>query len=417
MAFPNWIGGASPITQVTRLTVGGTIQVGDLFIVTIGQKAVIVAAAATNATAVATAIAAALNALDSALYPEITGSLTITDNLNGTIDLRAQTAGIPFTVTPTTTESNGAPSNGQTFTGSTTTVASGPNFWSAAKNWSTGAVPANGDTVTIDGGPDILYGIDQNAVTLAALIVSGKRIRIGLPRTNAAGYPEYRERNLVIGATVIDLGLGPGPGSDRICLNTGSAQTTLTVHNSAQSTETGVKSICWKGTHASNAVFINKGSFAAAQFPGDTAVIQNLHVNYRDQPVSDADVYIGPGVTLTNIVKMGSILELNSDFDDLKNYGGETTIAAGEPGDILCTGGRVNYETPEDYALVIVGDEGEMDFRGSQTAITGTSTIVNKGAKFWDPGKRIDFTNPMQINCDLNDIELDLGNTFQLQRS
>lgn len=417
MAFPVWVGGASPVTQVTRLTVGGTIEVGDLFIVTVGQKAITVAAASTSAATVATAIAAALSALDSSLYPEITGRFSITDNGDGTIDLTALTAGIPFTVTPTTTESNGSASDGQTFAASSITAVSGPNFWSVAKNWSTGAVPANGDTVTVDDGPDILFGLDQNAVTLAALIVMSKKTRIGLPRTNAAGYPEYLDRFLKIGATVQDIGLGNGPGSDRILIDNGSAQTTLTIHNTAQPTDTGVKSVCWKGSHASNAVYINKGYFAAAQFPGETAVIADLFVNYRDQPVSDANVYVGPGVTLTNIVKMGSVLELNSDFDDLKNYGGETTLVAGEPGAILCTGGTIHYDTPSNYTSATVGDEGELDFRGDTRPLTGTNTTLNKGAKFRDPGKRITFTNPMQINCDLQDVTLDLGNTFALQRS
>jgi hypothetical protein len=280
-------------------------------------------------------------------------------------------------------------------------------------------VPAGGDDVVIqNSSASILYGLDQQSVTLASLSIDQSFTgAIGLPRTNAAGYVEYRGQYLQIKATSITIGAGAGAGSGRIKLDTGAGQCAINVLNSGSPSETGVKSILWKGTHASNTVTLSKGSFAAAMSAGETATIATLKEGFRTNSAGDCDVQLGAGCTLAAITKTGGNLEINSSFSTLIHTAGETVIAAGTPASMTITGGSVRYRTAGTYAQATLGDGGELDFRQSLQPRTGTNTALRAGAILRDPSKTVTFTNPITLDCQLSDVTLDLGNTFNLQRS
>jgi hypothetical protein len=415
-----WKGDAQSVAQVTRCTVGGTIEADDVFTMTIGSKSLAVVAGSTSAAAVAANIVAAWNALAAALYPEF-AAITAGDAGGGAIDLTAKTAGVPFTVTLSSGESGGGGADDQTFTQTAITAPSGGAFWSVAANWSTRAVPATGDDVIIQSSAkEILYGLDQSAVTLNSLTIDQSFTgTIGLPRTNPGGYVEYREGYLKIGATTITIGRGEGAGSGRIKIDTLAVQTTINVLNSGSAAENGTKCILWKGTHASNAVVVNKGSFAAAHFAGETATIATVKQGYRTNVAGDSDVRLGSGCTLgaCAITKLGGTLEVNSSFASLSQLHGETTINAGSPGSLVIAGGSVRYKTAGTYTSATVSGGGELDFRQDLQPRTGTNTTLNKGAALRDPAKTVTFTNPIAIACELADVTLELGSSFNLQRS
>lgn len=415
-----WKGDAQPIAQVTRCTVGGTIEADDKFTITIGSKSVTVVAGSTSAAAVAANLVASWNALGATLYPEF-AAIVAGDAGGGAFDLTAKTPGVPFTVTLSTTESGGGAADAQTFTQSTTTPASGGAFWSVAANWSTGTVPVTGDDVIVQNSANsILYGLDQSSVTLASLTIDQSFTgTIGLARTNPGGYVEYREQYLKIGATTITIGRGDGAGSGRIKLNTLAVQTTISVLDSGAPAENGLKAVLWKGTHASNAVRVTRGSFGAAHFAGETATLATLKEGYRNNVTSDADVRLGPGCTLSAcaITKLGGALEINSSFSSLTQAGGETVILAGAPGILTIGGGAVRYKSSGNYTTATLGGGGELDFRQDLQSRTGANTTLNKGGVLRDPGKTVTFANPIALSCELADVTLDLGNTFNLQRS
>ncbi len=420
MATVIWKGDAQPIAQVTRCTVGGTIEVDDNFTITIGSKSITVVAGSVTAAAVAANIVAVWNGLSPTLYPEF-AAIVASDAGGGAFDLTARSAGVPFTIGLSTTESGGGAADAQTFTQTTTTAAVGGAFWSVAANWSSGAVPVNGDDVIVQNSANpILYGLDQSSVTLASLVIDQSFTgALGLPRTNPAGYVEYREQYLRIGATAITIGRGEGGGSGRIKINTGAVQTTLNVLNSGTPAESGVKSILWRGTHAANAVSVNKGSFAAAHFAGEAATIATLKEGYRTNVNNDSDIRLGTGCTLTAcaIAKLGGSLEINSTFSSLTQVGGETVIVAGAPGTLAINGGAVRYKSSGNYTTATVGGGGELDFRQDFQSRVGTNTTLRQGGILRDPAKTVTFTNPVAIACQLSDVTLDLGNTFNLQRS
>jgi trimeric autotransporter adhesin len=420
VAIVIWKGDAQAVAQVTRCSVGGTIEADDVFTLTVGSKSISVTAGSTVAADVVAGIVAAWNALSGAQYPEF-AAIAASDAGGGDLDLTAKTAGVPFTVTLSTTESGGGAADDQTFTQSAVTPASGGAFWDAGANWSSGSVPAGGDDVIIqNSGNPILYGLDQSAVTLDSLSIDQSFTgTIGLPRTNAAGYVEYRDQYLKIGATTITIGRGDGAGSGRIKIDTLAVQTTINVLNSGGAVENGVKPILWKGTHASNTVLVNKGSIAAAHFAGETAAIAVLKQGYRTNVAGDSDIRLGAGCSLGScaITKLGGTLEVNSSFTSLTQLHGETLILAGSPGVLSIAGGAVRYKSAGTYTSATVSGGGELDFRQDLQPRTGTNTTLHKGAALRDPAQTVTFANPIALECELADVTLELGSSFNLQRS
>src|SRR4051812_18960760 len=105
MASPRWIGTAVKTYDLWTLTPGGTIEIGDIFNVTIGSKTLAYSATGTTVASVCTGLAAALVALDSSIYPEH-AEYRFADATTA-VTATAVTAGIPGTISVTTTESNG----------------------------------------------------------------------------------------------------------------------------------------------------------------------------------------------------------------------------------------------------------------------------------------------------------------------
>jgi len=242
MATTRWVGKAAATYHVVTVTVGGTIEAGDLFTLTMNGKSLSVSATNTSAATTAGLIVAAWNLLSSSLYPEFSRITAAADTAD--VVLTADDAGIPFTVTAATTEANGGTADDQTFSATTTTTATGPYHWDNAANWSGGAVPVNSDVVYVEGtSTPIRYGLAQSAVTLATLYIEADFTgSIGLPEINtssSAAYPEYRDRYLAIGATILRVGGGEGQGSPLLRIDTGSVQTALAVHRTGSSSERG----------------------------------------------------------------------------------------------------------------------------------------------------------------------------------
>ncbi|OHB81788.1 MAG: hypothetical protein A2W31_06585 [Planctomycetes bacterium RBG_16_64_10] len=400
MATVYWKGGAAPVAQVDSVLVGGTIEAGDLFTITIGDKTLSVAAPDTSAANTATAIAAAWNALDSGDWPEF-AEITAAGDATFLM-LTADEPGVPFTVAVATTEANGAAADAQTFVRSADTACSGPNHWDTAANWSGGALPANTNDVVIENSDvDILYGLDQSALTFASLAVkqsySGK---IGLPRRNAGGYFEYRDQSLKCGATLVNIGDGDGQGSGRIKINTGTVAATITVFNAGTPTEynDGIPAVLLQGSHAANALVVIKGDVGSAFFAAETAQYASIKTAYKDSPAGDVKLRCGSGVTHGTITQAGGVVEINSNA---------TTVSQTEETATLWLKGAAAVTTLTAEGLVkshstgTIGTatiRGVFDKRGTMTAQTITNLTVTAGAEYHDPASLMTLTNGMILS-------------------
>lgn len=377
----HWRGDAQDVSEVKTVQVTA-YDAATTYTLTINGKDVSVAGV-TNAAGTASALATAWNNSDIPEIAEITASVN-----NDTVTLTHDTPGVPFTVSKSTSGGTGT-------LGSVTSVtaATGKNFWSNAENWSGGAVPVSTDDVVFaDSDVDCLYGIDQNSVTLESLTIRASYTgKIGLPRWNEAGYYEYRETYLKISATTVNVGQGEGSGSQRIKLNTGTDQTTVNVWKTGQPTGN-VPAFLWVGTHVSNAVNIFRGSFAAAYYSSESATVSTLKMGFVDQVQSDAEVYLGSGVTLTDVTKNGGFLEIYCNSTTLTNNAGDVHYMAGTPSQITIYSGEVFYKTTGTLGgNTVIGGDGHLDFsKDPRTkAVTNPINLYGNESRISDPYKVI----------------------------
>lgn len=173
MAILRWAGGAAATAQISTLTPGGTIEVGDIFNVIltgedgVAQTEAVVATGATVAQ-VCDDIVLQCNASSQTLFLNV----TFTDQTSR-VDVTANSAGVPFYLTETTTETGGGTTDDQTFAVGSTTASSGPNDYNVLANWvesdgtAPSAIPAANDEVYFStGNHDVLYGLDQSSIDL-----------------------------------------------------------------------------------------------------------------------------------------------------------------------------------------------------------------------------------------------------------
>lgn len=415
MATTRWLGRAAAVAQVTRYLFGGTWEADDIVDLTIGLKTVSVTAGSTTITTVVDNVASAWNALTSSVYPEYA---EVTASRSGNyLVLTGDTAGVPFACTVSTRDAGGA-ADSQTIDGATSsagvdlTACSGPHFWSVASNWSGGAVPSTGDVVYLAHSEvSIKYGLAQSAVTLAALHIEASYTGdVGLPTVNSDGaaYPEYRATYLAIGATALNVGAGEGQGSQRVKIDTGSAQTTVLVRQTGSPAEQDLPAMIWKGTHASNAVEVARGSFGAAVFGGESATVDVLRVGFIGSENADAQAFGGSGLTLTTLRQQGGQVSLNAGLTTVSQTGGRLTIGAGNVTTLTNDAGDVSYNGAGTIATLNVS--GVFDASGDMRGMTVTNANLYAGASVRDPAGRVAWTNPIQlVRCGIPQVSLDVG--------
>ena len=305
----------------------------------------------------------------------------------------------------------------------TTTISSkGPNHWDDTANWDTGALPVGGDTVYIQNlAVDILYGLDQNAVTLAAMYVDASFTgHIGLPDYTGT-YNEYRDKFLKISVTSLFIGQGQGSGSSLLKINVGSVATTCMVHATATPSETGLDAaFVLRGTSASNVLRVYKGYVGVALGAGETSNLTGgLYVSYESNVDGDAKVRCGSGVTLSGVNQTGGDLTINSNMGTVTKLAGTMTINGTATVTTLnLDGGPVYDRSAGTITTLKIGDDGVFDASQDSRAQTITNCTMEVGSALKDPFQRITFTNPITLNrCRIEDVELDLGTSITLQRA
>src|ERR1051326_1057208 len=151
--------GALAVAQVDTVTVGGTIESGDIFKLIIGSKTWSHSATSTSTSGLATEIATALASIDTTLYPEF-ANIPFAPS-GSTVTATADDEGVPFTLTAATTESDGSAADGQTFSRAATTANAGPNTFGGTGNWSGATVLVTGDTAIFENSDvPLLYDLD-----------------------------------------------------------------------------------------------------------------------------------------------------------------------------------------------------------------------------------------------------------------
>jgi hypothetical protein len=387
-------GGSAERAQIDTMTVGGTVEVGDIFKVTIANKTASVVATSTVLADVAEEIATALQALDSSAYPEFA---EITFQSNGaTVTAEANTAGKPFTLSVSTTETGGGAADAQTFTSTTTTSNLSRNSAGLAANYSGNALPVTGDTLVFDiDSPDCLYDLEAlSAITLAELRILSESVQIGLADVTSGNYPEYRPKFLKLGATAVLV----ETGANLVNLDLGAVDTTVLVKRTGNSSQPHRKSLCIKGGTASSVIDILRGSVGLGMLAGETTNFPVLRIGFIDNVDGDADVYCGPDCSLTTVTKNGGQLVTNKAVTTGTNRAGVWTIQAGAVSTLITEGtGNTVYNSTGTLTTPTVSQKGILDFGkdprpktitnpcevyGPDASVLDPSNVVNVGGSF-----------------------------------
>lgn len=380
-----WISGAAAVAQVQDYLFGGTWEATDIVLATIGNVQVSLGAVgSTVITTLIDTLVVAYNALDVNLYPQF-AEMTASRSGNN-FRLTGDTEGYPFVLTLSTTETGGGAADAQTIDGAAssagteTTVCQGPNHWNCAANWSDNTLPADTDTTVMENNSDdILYGLSQTGIDLAACTINPSYTgNIGLPKQNSNGYAEYRTDNLMLG-TVTALTI---KGGKRKKINVGSNACSVLVNDNGTSPEPGVPAFLFLGTSASNTMTVLKGSVGVAFYAGETSDLSGgLRLGLVANKESDANVYCGSGVTLATVTKDGGVLETNSAITTLVNNEGETKHQAGAMTNLTATGGILRYNSTSALGTPIISGSFLLDFDQDPRAKTVTNPIDVYGDK------------------------------------
>jgi hypothetical protein len=415
MATLRYTWNAAAIAEIWKLTIGGTLEVGDIFKVTINGKAWTYTAATTVIATERDSFVTAWNAIDQAAYPEFRELLASAGSGSGDVTLTGITVGIPFTITAATTEAGGGAADAQTFTATLTTAATGPEWWDNVNNWSTGAIPVSTDTVIIDDSTEnISYGLAQSAVTLAELNIGASfRGQIGLQKNNPNGYSEYRATYLAIGATSLRVGTGVGgSGPTLLKINTGTVQTAIDVSTTGSSSSSGIPAFLWKGTNANNTLSLAGGSMGVSFYTGD-GVSTLKTVNVTAARNQNTTLIIGEGCTLNGagsvFSQAGGSITCYSSLLTVTRNGGEFTLwGAAAITTLNNQAGQFYFESTGTIATV----ENTGEFRRESRLEAGNVTLMKtyKDSTVVDANGKIAWTNFDFIQCNQSQLrEFNLG--------
>jgi len=423
MATIYWQGQATAVAQVDTCQITG-YDAGSTYTLTVGGYAVSVAGT-TDAAGTAAALAAAWNAATHPYCTAVTAS-SVTD----TVHLTADTAGVPFVVTSSVADAGGT-------IGAVTasTANAGPNVWAAA-NFSGGAAPVADDTVIFENSSvSVLWGLSNAGATLTELrIMQSYTGKIGLPEASFAtsatasdtSKPEYRDCYLIVDATLVRIGehygSGTPAGSGRIKIDNGTVQTALVVSNSsAPSTDGNLEPIRWKGTNANNAVNVMKGRLGiATSYAGEVATVAALEIAHLGNVASDADVNVGPGVTLAIVEQSGGEAVIQCAVTTIIEQAAGTVTTIGDGAiTTVNAGGTARLQATGTIGTLRVAGGGSADLSRDPRARTISACELHKGGSL-----NLDNGNPLSITlsagidlirCGLEDVTLRLGNHYTVE--
>ncbi len=324
----------------------------------------------------ASTIQAALAASTLSLFAAITWTVD-----GAVITATADTAGVPFSCAATTTESGGGAADDQTFVRAASVASVGPYDWNTALNWSGGAVPVNSDDVFIDEGTyDILYGLNQSAVTLDELHVS--QLYSGKIGTSTA-YLRIGAATAVLGEY---FGTGSPTGSRRIKIDFGSSDVDVTVLNSASAAEeSNQQPIRLKINHASATLVVLRGKVSLCVGTGETGQVTSITEGFTTNVDRDSEIVVGSGVTVATITKTGGNLLLNAACTTLTQKGGQTTTDGTGAITTMTNYDGTIYPCSTGTIGTLEARGGTIDFTRSTKARTVTTPQIWGGATIvWD---------------------------------
>src|SRR3990172_1144121 len=400
MANKRWLGRAGAVAEVNTITIALTWAAGDTITVTINAKDLLVTIGTLVTTAqVATTLKQAwegetftdttATVRPSGGGPDFTEYSEITATVSGSVvTLTGDTAGVPWNVNSGMAVTEVTAGTG-TATLANATAATGPNFASDADNWSPTGVPGAADDLWFDNSDvSVLYGLDGISGTLTSCNVARSYIgTIGLPATNASGYPEYRLTYFDIDCSAITIGYGEGSGSGRIKINSGSVQTALLIESTGSPAEVGIGAVVWNGTHASNTLRLQDGSVSISAFNGEPAALLTAEVT--NGTLENGAGFTAPLGTLT--IQAGNVTMRDNVTTVTIADGTLTLLGTATVTTLNLDGGTFIHKSSG--AITTAQVTGLLDASQDNSSRTITTCNLKRGGSILDPLRTITFSN------------------------
>lgn len=447
MANLLWRGDQAELPQIDTLTPTAAGGAGGNYDVLINTKRVRYTSVGADTVAV---ICAGLKALLAA--SEIPEFFEIEWTENGSlITGTGKIDGKPFTIT---TAVSGAGVG--TLTQATTQNATGPKIWADSQTSAPNFSGGDGDAPSDDAGDvvyienmdrDISYNLEVSSALGNALelhIPKSMRGHIGLHPDDTDGgvYRQYRPLALKLKANRGYLGHGEGQGSGFMYLDlspTVAADQVIEIHGTGTPAFSPLKALqlLTRTPGANNTtVHIYGGSVGIAQIEGTSCEVEFLHIS------GNADVYIGPGVTISQLYIGGNARVVYdwraSDVDiiEMQNTCQLTLMGGVNPADgtdrqissaLNVFGGTLlfNVVAGTSANVVKVGSTGVIDARNAPSAGGDTTKMFeiladapsfqfSPGAAVYDPNKKINFVNYDIVGGGMKDVTLDWGKDLRV---
>lgn len=405
MATKYWIGRAASVAQITKVVFSSIVST-NTYSVTINGKSVSVTATSTSLGDLIDALVNAWNSSAEPEHREMTAARREDPSLSG-LQLTANTAGLPITVTASATTG--------TATVTQPTSASGPNFWSAAANWSGGTLPAAADDIVVrDSSVSILYGLTDTNNYASLTIDASFTGQVGLPDQNPSGYPEYRTTFLTLGtgsALTITLGNGVGTFSDRIRIDVQSSNVTCSIVGAG-----------FQGSVQYPFEIRNPGAGSTVRaYAGGLAIsaassgsVSTLEIIQRDGIQNPPSVNVQSNITTTTITIYGGVLLLEGAVTTLvaREQARVTVAKAAAAGTVkVSSQALVNWDSSGGITTKLhVEQGGTINFGRVGTTKTVAACDLFASGTLLDPLDKVTFTAGVVLQaCRIGDVTLDLG--------
>lgn len=407
MATVRYTANAKPVQQVSTVQVTA-FDAATTYIITINGKDVsVVGVTSTTLTA-----AALQEALSASTFPEFQ---EITWTVNGTtVTGTAVDAGMPFTYTKSTSGGTG------TLGAVTTTVAaSGPGLLSLTANYSTGALPAGGDTLIFENLQNINLLDDTGAlsgINLALIDFRNCSGNIGLPVWNGR-YNEYRNTYVALRTAILNFDC---PDCQLARINSQTYVVEFVGEATGSPSIANLPALVWKGTNASNVLKLNSGSYGVAMFAGEVATILTLYVGYITQPESDVKLTLG---AVGSVVTLGGGIDMTGGSVELfgsgmtgnviMRIGAQRFVVRGTSGTyplFTIHSGALEWLAGGTITNMTLGSDTTFDASRSESTFTITNAVQGfKDCSFLDPMVRATWAGIKANGCKVTDMTIDRG--------
>lgn len=397
MGVVTYVGRQPVRRQVNTITIGSSTA-AQTFKAKVGPTREVSYTAGSGETT--TTIAVALQALCAAM----------TDGEFAELDWGSVPTTASFTVTG---PDDGAPftlavSGTGTISGGTPTVTPlSPSDVADGANYSGGALPADAtDSLVIENtAVPLLYNLDAlAAITLASPGLTRRGTHagaIGLPTTNAGGYPEYRPTQLSVKSATIDVQTSRSDGAGGIKLLatlTGSAVTAV-IRGDGSNTGVGAEVVEISGLPASSVVDVAESSVAVCPLTGQTGTVATL-------VGTNSTVRVGAGCTLTgpSLSQCDALIEANWS-GTLTMDGGSVEVNRAAAGVFTIEAGTMTWlSTGNPGSGCVIGSNGTLDLSQAPKGLTFGGTVsLYAGATLNDPAGRGGNYAVSPVHCTLQE--------------